>query len=149
MTTGKASASLRELPVADPHELKEGLTGNAVSYNIELKFQDYFVASPMLSEPMVVKRGLLLGNLTLVIITSAIVWVFTLAPGYFVSRLFRFYRPLVGKEQVAVEPLHEHDIGRTYHLCSFEIVPKELILLTHIAPATHASLIIRQHMRLG
>jgi hypothetical protein len=35
------------------------------------------------------------------------------ALGYFVSRLFCFYLPPVGKEQVAVEPLHEHDIGRT------------------------------------
>jgi len=91
MTTGKAISIAAELTVADPHELKEGLTGNAVSYDIELKFQDYFVASPILSEPMVVKRGLLLGNFPLVIATSAIIWVFSSASGYFVSTLFRFY----------------------------------------------------------
>jgi ABC-2 type transport system permease protein len=141
-----------------------GLAGDAAWYRIELKLQDYFVASQVsqadyllgialaglfysmpavaVLTPLIIVLGLPLYNLPLAVLAGSLVWLFTSTLGYLVSTYLPNSRNgwqagLFMSTILGVLPPVFYPI---------EAVPKELVPLAYLAPTTHASLIMRELM---
>lgn len=141
-----------------------GLSGDAAWYRIELKLQDFFIASPVsqisyllgialaglffslpaiiILAPLLMYLGLPLVYLPLALLATGILWLFSATIGYLVST----YMPNIrnGWQAGLLLSVIVGILPPAFYPA--EILPPSLLLLGYAVPTTHASLLLRDFM---
>ncbi len=138
-----------------------GLAGDATWYRLELKLQDYFIASPLYQTtfllgmalaglffsapalvvliPILVYRGLPLVSIPLAMLAVGAVWLFSAAIGYlastYVSNLLNGWQSgLLLSVIVGILPPAFYPA---------EVLPSNLLWVAYLVPTTHTVLLLR------
>jgi ABC-2 type transport system permease protein len=141
-----------------------GLAGDATWYRLELKLQDYFVASPVhqttfllgialaglffsipafvVLVPILVYLGLPLVNLPLALLAVGAVWLFSGSIGYLASTYVSNLRN--GWQSGLLLSVIVGILPPAFYRA--EVLPKDLLWVAYLAPTTHAVLLVRRMM---